>query len=237
MSIEKGSKWWNNGIKNNRSVNRPDETFVLGRIPYERKPFTQERKDNISKSLKGKPSKNKGRKLTEEQKEKMRGPRPDFIPWNKDKKLEYSSWNKGLTVENDIRVFSYVEKQKGQKREGNYYTEDKKWCGEGNYWFGKNRSRENSPRWKGDKYRREYLDYSGKVRYLTEKNYSLYKDIINPNNYERRLSGTDDGYQLDHIIPVYVGFKNKIPPEELADVSNLQIIPWKDNRMKWNYYD
>jgi hypothetical protein len=39
-------------------------------------------------------------------------------------------------------------------------------------------------------------------------------------------------YHLDHIYPVSKGFKNKIPPEIIGDLSNLRFIPWLDNLKK-----
>jgi len=71
------------------------------------------------------------------------------------------------------------------------------------------------------------------VRKLTEENYKEYKNIINPNNFNRTLNGVEGGYQLDHIISIKTGFLNNIPPEEIADINNLQIISWKENRKKW----
>lgn len=51
--------------------------------------------------------------------------------------------------------------------------------------------------------------------------------------YERRgTNGKEGAYTLDHIISVAFGFKNNIPPEEIADISNLRMVPWKDNILK-----
>jgi len=77
----------------------------------------------------------------------------------------------------------------------------------------------------------DWQKYKLEVRRLTEKNYKKYKDIINPNNYNRVLCG-EDGYQLDHIISVYKGFNEEIKPEVIADPNNLQMLFWKENRTK-----
>lgn len=51
--------------------------------------------------------------------------------------------------------------------------------------------------------------------------------------YERRgANGKDGAYTLDHITSVAFGFKNNIPPEQIADISNLRMVPWKDNILK-----
>ena len=81
----------------------------------------------------------------------------------------------------------------------------------------------------------EYKIYQRKVRWLTEKNYVLYKDIINPKNHPRTLCGVEGGYQLDHILGIYEAFNKKISVEECASLKNLQLLSWKQNLEKRNY--
>ena len=71
--------------------------------------------------------------------------------------------------------------------------------------------------------------YQRKVRSLTRK-----QDISGLPNYDklRGLHGTPGAYQVDHIISVREGFEKNIPPATIADITNLQIIPWKDNLTK-----
>tara|TARA_B110000908_G_C10033386_1_gene348465 strand:- start:73 stop:651 length:579 start_codon:yes stop_codon:yes gene_type:complete len=71
--------------------------------------------------------------------------------------------------------------------------------------------------------------YGGLVRRATEKVYIANLDIINPNSYTRTRCGVEDGYQLDHIVPVKFGFANNIPIEEMSRVENLRMLPWKQN--------
>jgi transposase len=80
----------------------------------------------------------------------------------------------------------------------------------------------------------EYKKYAGKVHRLTRYTYEKYKGEINPNNYSRTICGVKNGYQLDHIIPIKFGYENDIPPEVLAEKSNLRMLPWKENLMR-NY--
>lgn len=80
----------------------------------------------------------------------------------------------------------------------------------------------------------EFRRYGNKVHRLTAKVYKKYKHEINPNNYPRTICGVDGGYQLDHIIPIKFGFENNIPPEVLAEKTNLRMLPWKENLMR-NY--
>lgn len=232
---EKQSKWWNNGKINKRSFDSPGKDFVLGRLNYKRKPHSKETIEKISNSLTGNIPWNKGKTgiYSEETLKKMSLAKENFIPWNKNKITEISPWNKGLTKESDDRIKIYSEKQKGQKRKGNYSSPDK-WKGEENPWFGKNRSKENHPRYKGETYNREYKDYCNKVMWLTEKTYIENLSEINPNNYPRTLCGVDGGYQLDHIYSIKKGFDNKIPAEEISKKENLQMLSWKENREKWS---
>lgn len=48
------------------------------------------------------------------------------------------------------------------------------------------------------------------------------------------LCGTPGATQVDHIVPVKYGYLNDIPPELIASSDNLQIIPWEENRQKWD---
>lgn len=53
-------------------------------------------------------------------------------------------------------------------------------------------------------------------------------------HYEKRGTAAEDGYHLDHIYPISLGFNNNIPPEEIGHISNLQMLHWKDNVLKSN---
>jgi len=77
----------------------------------------------------------------------------------------------------------------------------------------------------------EYRQYRGRVTWLTELTYREYKDIINPDNHPRTRAGKD-GYQIDHIESVKKCFDAGLPPEHCARLENLQMLPWKENRIK-----
>lgn len=81
------------------------------------------------------------------------------------------------------------------------------------------------------------VQYYKKVQRLTEKNYRNNKHIINPNNHSRTCTKIVDGYQLDHIMPIHYGFLNNIPVHVVADISNLQMLPWRDNLSKGCKYE
>lgn len=99
IMIKQGSKWWNNGKVNKRSVEKPGEDFVIGRMPYERKPHSQDTKQKIKQSNKGKVPWNKGKTqiYSKETLEKMRQAKENYTPWNAGlnlKELGYVVWNK-----------------------------------------------------------------------------------------------------------------------------------------------
>ena len=79
-----------------------------------------------------------------------------------------------------------------------------------------------------------YKRYKGLVHRLSGRTYTENIDIINPNRYTRTLCGVEDGWQLDHIIPIKECYERGMTPEEASDISNLRMLPWKDNLMR-NY--
>lgn len=78
----------------------------------------------------------------------------------------------------------------------------------------------------------EYKQYSRMVHRLSQKIYEQNIDIINPNRYPRTLCGVHGGWQLDHIIPIKECFNNGVSAELASDVTNLRMLPWKDNLMR-----
>ena len=78
----------------------------------------------------------------------------------------------------------------------------------------------------------EWNRYRGRCSYLTELVYAEYTHLINPNNYRRTIAGVDGGYQLDHIQSVKECFDLGLSPEYCCRLKNLQMLPWKENRLK-----
>lgn len=39
-------------------------------------------------------------------------------------------------------------------------------------------------------------------------------------------------HHLDHIYPIAMGFKEKIPPEKVGNIKNLRFIPYEENLSK-----
>jgi len=74
-----------------------------------------------------------------------------------------------------------------------------------------------------------YTKYARRVRKISELNYVIYQDLINPNNYPRTLCGVEGGYQLDHIKSIKECWNEGISPEEAAKYENLRLITWQEN--------
>lgn len=80
----------------------------------------------------------------------------------------------------------------------------------------------------------EFYRYCRAVTRATYANRHIYSKW---ENFDKiGLCGVEGAYQLDHIMPKRYGFENGIPPEQIGDIQNLQIIPWLDNRIKGHKY-
>ena len=74
-----------------------------------------------------------------------------------------------------------------------------------------------------------------KVKNIEKINYYKEVWIITNSQPLETLNGIEKrGYywHIDHIYPISLGFKNKIPPEKIGDISNLQILSRRDNFLK-----
>ena len=68
-----------------------------------------------------------------------------------------------------------------------------------------------------------FRDYRKIVRQLTELVAHLIPDID--------LRGFKN-HHIDHKVSIWYGFHHGIPPEQIAEVANLRLIPYKDNMLK-----
>ncbi len=75
----------------------------------------------------------------------------------------------------------------------------------------------------------EYKKYRRKVRQVTNK-----QPIHTLENYDkpRGKCGKRGAYQLDHILPIKLGFEWGIKPEQIGDINNLRFVPWEVNSKK-----
>lgn len=74
----------------------------------------------------------------------------------------------------------------------------------------------------------EYYKYELKVLKITRQ------QPINklPNHDKRGNSGVNGAFHLDHKFSIIEGFKNGIQPEIIANIKNLEFIPWEENLKK-----
>lgn len=74
----------------------------------------------------------------------------------------------------------------------------------------------------------EFTKYKRKVVSVTKK-----QPIHNLKNFDKRgVSGVDGNYHLDHKFSIVEGFKDKISPEIIGNIKNLEFIPWMENVKK-----
>lgn len=75
----------------------------------------------------------------------------------------------------------------------------------------------------------DYENYRRKVWRISNQQYKLYKDKVNPENHPRSLK-----YHLDHKYPIQQGWVNGKTAEEIGNWTNLQILEGIANRKKGN---
>jgi|GEM_PF-6072544 len=154
---------------------------------------SEDEKKKRSERMLGKNNPMYGKKHTEEAVNKMKGERPDFIPWNAGKKFPGMCVQQNRSGENNAYVKHVLEEESIS-----------------------------------------YEDYLGRID-DKELYYRLVDSITKKQpihlleHYDKRGKKS---YHLDHIYPISKGFKNKIPPEIIGDLSNLRFIPWLDNIQK-----
>jgi hypothetical protein len=71
--------------------------------------------------------------------------------------------------------------------------------------------------------------YAKAVRSVTESTYRQHRLVINPNNHQRSHAKHKTGYQLDHIIPVRLGYELRLSPDIIGGIDNLQMLDWETN--------
>ena len=79
---------------------------------------------------------------------------------------------------------------------------------------------------------KEYLRYAARVHSYTRCHFKCELKLLIGDKKIGRC-GQDGCYQIDHVIPIKFGFDNNIDHKIIANISNVKIIPWKENRDKW----
>ncbi|MCG7944918.1 MAG: hypothetical protein N0C84_01080 [Candidatus Thiodiazotropha taylori] len=111
--------------------------------------------------------------------------------------------------------YSCAKKDVGNKNKGNQWG------------FTSKHSGENHPRWNPDSEVKKR--FAQRVHYLSSK-----QPLHLLENYDkpRGLCGVKGAYQLDHIVSISKAYDLGWKPEEVANLTNLRFIPWKENRLK-----
>lgn len=73
-----------------------------------------------------------------------------------------------------------------------------------------------------------------RLYYLKVRSITRSQDLKSLPNYEKKGTSKNNGYHLDHIYPVSMGYINNIPAEQIGNIKNLRYIPWKENILKSN---
>jgi hypothetical protein len=75
--------------------------------------------------------------------------------------------------------------------------------------------------------RNEFYRYKSIVLYITEKSRKYITE-----GYKTGLAGMPGAYHIDHIYSIMNGYKNNVSPLVIGGISNLQMLPWKENLSK-----
>jgi hypothetical protein len=81
---------------------------------------------------------------------------------------------------------------------------------------------------------KDYQRYKRAVYSASRKTYNQNTTLLNPNGLLLGRCGILGAHQIDHKVPVSVGYQLKIPVTVMSIVENLQLMPWKDNLNKSN---
>jgi len=73
-----------------------------------------------------------------------------------------------------------------------------------------------------------------RLYYLKVRSITRSQPLKTLKDYDKRGNSKNDGYHLDHIYPISLGFTNNIPAEEIGNIKNLRYIPWLENILKSN---
>lgn len=137
---------------------------------------------------------------------------------------ELVQWNKGLTASTSDIIRLIAEKHKGFR-----HSEETKMI----------IAAHTKQRWESGLYdnqrnlnQKDFKKYQNKVHRLTRKVQHLVEGY---DKSKQGKMGQLGAYQVDHIVDIKWGFDNSTPAEIIADISNLQFIPWEDNNKKAYY--
>ena len=68
----------------------------------------------------------------------------------------------------------------------------------------------------------------------SRKTYNQHIHLLNPDGLLLGRCGTPGAYQIDHKVPISIGYQLKIPVIVMSVIENLQLMTWKENLNKSN---
>lgn len=76
-------------------------------------------------------------------------------------------------------------------------------------------------------------------RHISRKSWKAYRRLVWKLTNLQPVSTLENhhlrgfhNYHLDHKVSIWYGWKNNIPADQIADISNLRFIPWMENMRK-----
>lgn len=81
---------------------------------------------------------------------------------------------------------------------------------------------------------KDYQKYKRAVYSASRKTYNKNINLLNPLSLLLGRCGVIGAHQIDHKVPISLGYQLKIPVDIMSTVENLQLMPWKDNLHKSN---
>lgn len=76
-------------------------------------------------------------------------------------------------------------------------------------------------------------------KYLKRKSWKAYQKLVHKLTSLQPLDSLENidkrgfkDHHIDHKISIWYGWKNGIPADEIAHISNLRLIPYKENMCK-----
>jgi 5-methylcytosine-specific restriction endonuclease McrA len=81
---------------------------------------------------------------------------------------------------------------------------------------------------------KDYQKYKRAVYSASRKTYNQHINLLNPDGLLLGRCGTPEAHQIDHKVPISIGYQLQIPVTVMAIIENLQLMTWKENLNKSN---
>ena len=103
----------------------------------------------------------------------------------------------------------------------------------------KNKDKKNKIYYKIRKITKKHPKIKQKIKKIKDLEKKLYYAMVWEVTEGQKLYLLDNSdkrwwkdHHLDHVYPIVMGFKEKIPPEKIGNIKNLRFIPYEENLSK-----